>query len=98
MTKVSLDPSVSFNLELFSLRLVLNFLPEEPASLKGFPPLKIELLTGVVLSFRRVFGEIIVVLQVLKLSSLLGRWTLAGVLGDEASPLSILSFAMLLSI
>ena len=78
LIKVSLEPPVSFSGVRFFLRM-LNFLAEFGVSLNGFSPLRIEVRSGVMRSWRLVRGVGIVVLHVLKLSSLGIRSTLAGV-------------------
>lgn len=93
---VSFDPAVSLCWRWLTLaladalvfclvRLVLNFLLEDGASLKGLPPLRIEVLAGVTRSWRLVFGDGRVALQVLKLSSRGIRSTFSGVFGEDTS-------------
>lgn len=101
LMNVSLDPAVSlmqfsFRLEL-PLRLdVLNFFPEDGASLKGLPPLIMDVRAGVIRSWRLVPGEATVVLQVLnsELSSLGILSTLVGVLGEVSSAMVVMQLKL----
>lgn len=90
--KVSLDPCVSsldlsFRGVLFLLFLprVLNFRPDELASLKIFLPCDMDILAGVMRSCLLVAGVGIVALQVLKLSSLGILFTFSGVFNKDLS-------------
>jgi len=93
LMKVSFDAAVSSSalrwLVFTRRRLELNLRPDGVTSLNGLPPLRMELLAGVIRNWRLVPGVGIVVLQVLKLSSFGIGSTLVGVLGDWSAMLVV---------